>query len=310
MRAQSLQRRHTTRPRDAFGRTEGPSASHYDLHNLVRQYFLDGADVSDTSEEQITARGTSLTGTLYQPDDSPQPPNEILCGAPGRDHKRPLLGAGMDVAVPSESVADKISYTTSPPIEPAVRADTPSTEVQVTIPDRYGKCSCTMCISLGCGTCPHLACGFESRHDWSLMRHEHTAHRGEVHFSCRYPGCGRPFASKHTVYQSASYNRMVHERKHLEVTDPSGNTKYHCNVQNCSFSSQKWADLRRHCTAKHCTNPNVERYPCPALGCKYSGDNGFLRKDKLKSHYENIHKGNFVRNGAPRALQPRPAIQG
>ncbi|KAL8803248.1 MAG: hypothetical protein Q9182_003279 [Xanthomendoza sp. 2 TL-2023] len=35
----------------------------------------------------------------------------------------------------------------------------------------------------------------------------------------------------------------------------------------------------------------VAKHPCNFPGCERGGDNGFPRKDKLKSHFENVHRG-------------------
>ena len=119
---------------------------------------------------------------------------------------------------------------------------------------------------------------------------------------CRFPGC-LTFPSLFHVP-----NFYVHERCHY---GQSG--KYTCLEQNCQVVTKNFGDLRRHDKAKHCTNPNKEQFPCPVVWCKYSGDNGFARKDKLKSHYRNIHEGKPGPAKAGGVLKPatlRPKVSG
>ena len=171
------------------------------------------------------------------------------------------------------------------------------------------ECCCAKCLLVGVDGLAE-----------SVIEHSRT-HRKSVLLPCRYSGCTATFTFAY--YGNPTYedltdddlrgshgsfeNRKPHERRHFEVVDASGVKKYHCNVERCNFSSKRRADLLRHCTTKHCTNPDVQKYPCPEIGCKYSGANGFTRKDKLKSHYNNVHKGSAVLGKAPRALKPKPA---
>ncbi|KAL9074467.1 MAG: hypothetical protein Q9161_002255 [Pseudevernia consocians] len=67
--------------------------------------------------------------------------------------------------------------------------------------------------------------------------------------------------------------------------------KYTSLEQNCQVVTTNFGDLKRHYKAKHCTKYDKEQFPYSVLWCKYSGNNGFARKDKLKSHYKNIHEG-------------------
>ncbi len=91
----------------------------------------------------------------------------------------------------------------------------------------------------------------------------------------------------------------IYEKKHFYYEG-----KYKCDSCGCKSSFKRWDDLVRHFRNTHCLNP--ERFPCPEIGCKYSGPNGFVRKDKLKSHYKNVHEGKprFAQGGAPRSIQP------
>ena len=116
-------------------------------------------------------------------------------------------------------------------------------------------------------------------------------------YKCHFPGC----------LSNTSYYFHC-ERGHY------GQPKeYTCLEQNCQVVTRYFGDLKRHYKAKHCTNPNKEQFPCPVVWCKYSGNNGFARKDKLKSHYRNIHEGKPGPAKAGRVLKPatlRPKVSG
>lgn len=78
---------------------------------------------------------------------------------------------------------------------------------------------------------------------------------------------------------------------------------YHCDIVGCSHKSKRWADLQRHILARHCSE--TAQYPCSFPGCERGGGNGFPRKDKLKSHFENVHRGRGIPPKQPRALVPK-----
>ena len=116
---------------------------------------------------------------------------------------------------------------------------------------------------------------------------------------CRVPDCEQTLAWH--------LPRNTHEKEHF-----SHEGKYQCKASNCKGSFNRWDDLIRHTSNKHCLNP--KRYPCPEIGCKYSGDNGFPRKDKMKSHHRNEHEGKpkiFLARpaGVPQAILPVPEGQ-
>ena len=78
---------------------------------------------------------------------------------------------------------------------------------------------------------------------------------------------------------------------------------YRCESHGCSHKSKRWADFQRHVSSSHCSNPAL--YPCTFPGCQRGGGNGFPRKDKLKSHFENVHRGRGIPPRRPRALAPK-----
>lgn len=111
---------------------------------------------------------------------------------------------------------------------------------------------------------------------------------------CRFPSCqGIP-----------DTNKAFSELRNHEVGHYGQPGKYTCLEQTCHTITKSFGDLKRHDKAKHCTNPEKEQFPCPVLWCKYSGNNGFARKDKLKSHYKNIHEGKSGPGKANRVLKP------
>lgn len=132
------------------------------------------------------------------------------------------------------------------------------------------ECACIACLSVG------------ALKDWP-----------DQGMSCRFPDCSY-FTENHS-------DHILHERDHFQK---AGNAAFRCVEQVYSFSSKRWPDLVRHYTVKHCTSPKKFQYPCPVLWCKYSGSNGFARKDKLKSHYKNIHEGKPGPVKAGRVIKP------
>jgi len=76
---------------------------------------------------------------------------------------------------------------------------------------------------------------------------------------------------------------LVHEKSHYEH-----HGGFKCAEGDCGHLAKEFRDLKRHYRAKHCTK--TPGYPCDVLGCKFGGDNGFHRKDKLASHYKNMHQ--------------------
>lgn len=113
---------------------------------------------------------------------------------------------------------------------------------------------------------------------------------------CCFPGC-------HESKRMYGSDLLKHEKSHYGQPG-----KYTCLEQDCQIVTKNFGDLKRHYKAKHCTNPNKEQFPCPVPWCKYSGSNGFARKDKLKSHYNNIHEGKPAPAKAGRAIKPAPLI--
>lgn len=65
-------------------------------------------------------------------------------------------------------------------------------------------------------------------------------------------------------------------------------------------------DVKRHYATIHCKNP--ERFPCHVIGCPFSGENGFTRKDKLTSHMKSTHKGLPHPGKRLQAIKPKTGV--
>ena len=168
---------------------------------------------------------------------------------------------------------------TSSIAEPAVPTLAPSTvESQAPGADRHqlsvagNVCDCIVCVGVG------------------------TKTKGSgVHFTCRVPGCNVP------DHDRIWYSKLLQtEASHFRSP---GEDKLNCAENDCPVTVSSMTDLRRHYTSKHCTKS--EKYSCPLVWCKYSGDNGFKRKDKLKSHYRNAHEGKMGPGKASRVTKPK-----
>lgn len=159
--------------------------------------------------------------------------------------------------------------TAYPIVEDAVMA---TNEISPSLNSLGHHCICIVCLSAG-----------EARHQKMTC------------FPCRVQGCREAF-SKDTSSIAGATTCLDHEKRHFLTAD----RKYKCAQQICHAATKKFSDLKRHYTSTHCANRT--KYPCSVIGCKYSGNNGFPRKDKLKDHFNNMHKGNFPATGGPPAL--------
>ncbi|MCJ1270954.1 hypothetical protein MMC22_010853 [Lobaria immixta] len=90
--------------------------------------------------------------------------------------------------------------------------------------------------------------------------------------------------------------------KHLQ-THFKQDKKFHCRVPQCGQVFSRWGELTRH-SKNHCIRP--VKFACDVLGCKYGGDNGFIRHDKLLSHKRNVHDGRAPPSQLMRRLQAKP----
>ena len=140
------------------------------------------------------------------------------------------------------------------------------------------RCTCISCFQIGW-----------FHHPMGVDYHQHMT-RDELQYYCRYPGC------QERIYYCLITN---HERSHFLKKD-----QYPCGEEHCNFTTKRWSDFKRHSSSRHCTSPS-KPFSCPIPWCKYSGDNGFARKDKLSSHYKTLHAGTTVPGTAARAIKPK-----
>ena len=82
---------------------------------------------------------------------------------------------------------------------------------------------------------------------------------------------------------------------------------YRCDVPGCTHKFRRATDLQRHILTNHCLNAG--KFPCTFPGCARGNDNGFPRKDKLKSHFESVHRGVGIPSKQPRALAPKNGVR-
>lgn len=127
----------------------------------------------------------------------------------------------------------------------------------------------------------------------------------EAYYSCRVRGClhiQRNYRPHREEYRA---NALAHLRSHEKAHfGTEGN--FRCLSDHCTFVTKRWSDLKRHSTVMHCKN--AKRFACPVPYCKFAGDNnGFLRKDKLTSHFNRVHKGvKAAPRGSLRAIKAAP----
>ena len=138
--------------------------------------------------------------------------------------------------------------------------------------------------------CDCIVCLMTRQLGGSLTQYAHYFR--ETGYTCIIPGCSLRFGWY-------LFDCAQHVKGHFRL-----NQQFVCKEEHCGFVTKRWADLQRHYTAKHCTNPQKATFPCPIPWCKYSGNNGFARKDKFKSHYNNVHKGNNAPGKANRVMKP------
>ena len=81
---------------------------------------------------------------------------------------------------------------------------------------------------------------------------------------------------------------------------------YTCKDDRCRIRTKRRDDVKRHYATIHCKNP--ERFPCHVIGCPFSGDNGFTRKDKLTSHMKSTHKGLPFPGKRLQAIKPKTGV--
>ena len=261
-------------------------------------------------------RRTDTTGPSCVPTSFESYESSASCQDPviqsGFNHVALGTGHGAD-----DLYGDAASISGDWPLSYATTLTTNGSEMTVT-----GECRDTFTVAPARGPpqsfAPHLLSDSSSQQDCTCISclkigidYPSRSYVGGRGPKCRFPGCLTFFGC--LTFLDLSFGDCIrryyiHERCHYGQTG-----KYTCLEQNCQVVTKNFGDLRRHYKAKHCTNPNKEQFPCPVVWCKYSGNNGFARKDKLKSHYKNIHEGKPGSSKAGRVLKPatlRPKVSG
>ena len=191
-------------------------------------------------------------------------------------------------AIPGYSAAitanGDITPVTPAPVSSQVGVDIPSSGQASSSTSPSQKCACLLCLGI-------------STYDSTSV--------GTWH--CRFASCNWGYKNPSTGFKWwMNLDRRKHEKTHYRLDPKLSQSTFSCPVENCRFSSKRWSDLLRHTSAKHCYNP--AKFTCSVIGCKYNGEgNGFIRKDKLKDHYKNMHQGQRVPSQAVRAIEPASA---
>ena len=216
---------------------------------------------------------------------------DFACGTRTLDNPDPRLRLSQS---PQQALSTHLS---APDAEPSSSPDCGS------IP----KCDCICCTGLG--TNKNLHWTFDTpkfRHSLSkaICRYIGCAYKKD---EIRYPGGGKRILD--SLKNADALMLAEHEQSHFGKRG-----QYCCREEGCSATTKKFSDLRRHYRGSHCIN--AQKFPCTMIGCKYGGDNGFTRKDKLKSHYRNAHQGKLIpgkynqpikmKATAPQTIKPKP----
>ena len=129
---------------------------------------------------------------------------------------------------------------------------------------------------------------------------------GEAYYSCRLLGCLHTETIEQLRDEWTRSSVLAILRRH-EKAHFGTNGHFKCLSDHCNFVTKRWSDLKRHSTVMHCKN--ARKIPCPVPYCKFAGDNnGFLRKDKLTTHINRVHKGvKAAPPGTLRAIKAAPA---
>ena len=127
--------------------------------------------------------------------------------------------------------------------------------------------------------------------------------------SCRIEGCSWNLKIEHRWPRWHVYLKvMSHEDSHFYQfrLDQDQKLIITCKDDRCRIRTKRMDDVRRHYATMHCKNP--QRFPCHVIGCKFGGENGFTRKDKLTSHMKSTHKGLPLPGKRLQAIKPKAGV--
>lgn len=131
--------------------------------------------------------------------------------------------------------------------------------------------------------CPCISCV------WKALRYPRIGY--DDPYQC-VAGCN------HQISASDTQKFQAHFKTHFKQ-----DKKFRCSAPQCGQTFGRWGELTRH-NKTHCLRP--KKFACDVFGCKYSGDNGFIRHDKLLSHKRNVHDGKAPPSQLMRRLQAKP----
>lgn len=95
-----------------------------------------------------------------------------------------------------------------------------------------------------------------------------------------YPIMQNPSGSQSVA---ATHNALGY----FSFADPATDKpRFQCSHPGCSKTFSRSADMARH-FKKH--DPVAPLFYCKEAGCKFSGEKGFYRRDKLLSHVKTVH---------------------
>ena len=155
--------------------------------------------------------------------------------------------------------------------------------------------------------CECISClGIWKSQEPSYGNEDHGGNSGEAYYSCRLLGCLHTEPTYGSNEKDFLARQLADLRRH-EKAHFGTNGHFRCLSDRCTFVTKRWSDLKRHSTVMHCKN--AKKFPCTVPYCKFAGDNnGFLRKDKLTSHFNRVHKGvKAAPRGTLRAIKSAPA---
>lgn len=157
--------------------------------------------------------------------------------------------------------------------------------LEALVPDQV--CTCAACFdNYRFPDCFKIFDGHPERRSWE--------------FGCRVTGCRW---TTRDGPASTWPNNLVKPFWHEKSRDHYGKIgEYRCREAGCKFVTKRWTDFKRHASSRHCVKP--QNFECPDLSCKYH-QIGFTRKDKLKSHCQNVHEGKLQPGKPNQAIKPK-----
>ena len=196
-----------------------------------------------------------------------------------------------------DTEARPTSFTASPSL-PVGKPDEADDKITVANLDRVlGIKHDRVCACLNCLDWP-------SSLDFGKFRDRFPAVQ---YLSCRVEGCTWK-DDVHGFYFLFLGYVMRHEESHFreKTRDQDRELIFTCKDDRCQIRTKRKDDVKRHYATVHCKNP--ERFPCHVIGCRFGGENGFTRKDKLTSHMKSTHKGLPVPGKRHQAIKPKAGI--